>query len=383
MKSLKDDLQLRASVFILIVDDIEQNLQVLGEILTAEGLRFAAAMNGKKALEVVARRRPDLLLLDMMMPDMDGYEVCRQLKANPDTADIPVIFLTAADDKESLVQAFNVGAVDYITKPFHASELLSRIYAQLELQKTREALQDANEQLRQSNEMKDRLFSLVAHDLRGPFQTFIGTADLLTHYVDRLTKEQLVQMSRRLTETSQNLFTLTDNLLTWARAQMMQNNITPQVVDISATAATCMALFESQAAEKNITLVNNITVGTVATVDVELFNTVLRNLLSNAVKFTPSGGTITVEATYSGACVSCAVNDTGIGMNEDTIVRLFSRESHSTTTGTEGEKGTGLGLLLCKELLERNGGTITVESMIGRGTTFCFTLPEVLLVSVE
>jgi two-component system sensor histidine kinase/response regulator len=383
MKFLKDDPQLRSSVFILIVDDIEQNLQVLGEILTAEGLRFAAAMNGKKALEVVARRRPDLLLLDMMMPDMDGYEVCRQLKANPDTANIPVIFLTAADDKESLVQAFNVGAVDYITKPFHAAELLSRIYAQLELQKTREALQYANEQLRQSNEMKDRLFSLVAHDLRGPFQTFIGTADLLTHYIDRLTKEQLVQMSRRLTETSQNLFTLTDNLLTWARAQMMQNNITAQVADISAIAATCMTLFESQAAEKNLTLINNATVGTVATVDVELFNTVLRNLLSNAVKFTPSGGSITIEATYNGACITCTVRDTGIGMDEENLAKLFSRDSHSTTAGTDGEKGSGLGLLLCKELLERNGGSITVESATGHGTTFCFTLPEAVGVPVE
>lgn len=383
MRYLKDDVQLRKSVFILIVDDIEQNLQVLGEILTAEGLRFAAAMNGKKALEVVARRRPDLLLLDMMMPDMDGYEVCRHLKANPETADIPVIFLTAADDKERLVEAFEVGAVDYITKPFHSSELLSRIYAQLELQKTREALQYANEQLRQSNEMKDRLFSLVAHDLRGPFQTFISTANLLTHYMDRLTKEQLVQMGHRLTETSQNLFTLTDNLLTWARVQMMQNNVTPQAVDIGVITSTCIELFESRAIEKSITFINNASAGAVATVDVELFNTVLRNLLSNAVKFTPLGGTITIETKYADRAIYCSVADTGIGMNEDKIAKLFSRDSHSTTVGTEGEKGTGIGLLLCKELLERNGGTITIESSVGQGTTFHFTVPESLPVSAE
>ena len=383
MRYLKDDVQLRKSVFILIVDDIEQNLQVLGEILTAEGLRFAAAMNGKKALEVVARRRPDLRLLDMLMPDMDGYEVWRQRKANPETADIPVIFLTAADDKERLVEAFEVGAVDYITKPFHSSELLSRIYAQLELQKTREALQDANEQLRQSNEMKDRLFSLVAHDLRGPFQTFISTANLLTHYMDRLTKEQLVQMGHRLTETSQNLFTLTDNLLTWARVQMMQNNVTPQAVDIGVITSTCIELFGSRAIEKNITFINNASAGAVATVDVELFNTVLRNLLSNAVKFTPLGGTITIESNYADRAIYCSVADTGIGMSEDKIAKLFSRESHSTTAGTEGEKGTGIGLLLCKELLERNGGTITIESSVGQGTTFHFTLPESLPVPVE
>lgn len=377
MKFLKDDAQLRSSVFILIVDDIEQNLQVLGEILSAEGLRFAAAMNGKKALEIVERRRPDLLLLDMMMPDMDGYEVCRRLKANPATADIPVIFLTAASDKEKLVQAFDVGAVDYITKPFHSAELLSRIYAQLELQKTKEALQHANEQLQQSNEMKDRLFSLVAHDLRGPFQTFIGTADLLTHYVDRLTKDQLVQMSRRLAESSQSLFTLTDNLLTWARVQMMQNDVKPESVDVHAVASSCMALFEDRAKEKNVALLNMAAAGTVATVDVELFNTVLRNLISNAVKFTPAGGSITVEAGCTDTSLCCSVADTGVGMEAAVMERLFSREDHSTTAGTDGEKGTGLGLLLCKELLERNGGAITVESAVGCGTTFRFTLPEI------
>lgn len=376
MRLLKDDIELRSTVFLLIVDDVEQNLQVLGEILTAQGLRFAAAMNGQKALEVIQYRRPDLLLLDVMMPDMDGYEVCRRLKANPETEHIPVIFLTAANDKESVVQAFNVGAVDYITKPFHSAELLARVYAQLELQKMREALLLANEELRRSNELKDKLFSLVAHDLRGPFQTFLGTADLLNHYIDRLTKSQLLRMGNRLAELSQTLFTLTDNLLTWARAQMMQGNIVPKAVDINTMVTTCMALFENRAHEKGIAFANNVDIGTVATVDVELFNTVLRNLLSNAVKFTPPNGTIAVGAEQKGGSILITVTDSGIGMTTQAVLGLFSRDNHSTTTGTAGEVGTGLGLLLCKELLERNGGGISVESSLGCGTTFRFVLPE-------
>lgn len=376
MKLLKDDIELRSTVFLLIVDDVEQNLQVLGEILTTQGLRFAAAMNGKKALEVIKYRRPDLLLLDVMMPDMDGFEVCRRLKADPETEHIPVIFLTAANDKESVVQAFNVGAVDYITKPFHSAELLSRVYAQLELQKTREALMLANEELRRSNELKDKLFSLVAHDLRGPFQTFLGTADLLNHYIDRLTRSQLLRMGHRLAELSQTLFTLTDNLLTWARTQMMQGNIEPKAVDINTMVTTCMTLFENHAREKNIALSNKVPIGTVATVDVELFNTVLRNLVSNAVKFTPAKGSISVEAEQKGGSILMTVIDSGIGMSHQAVATLFSRENHVTTTGTAGEKGTGLGLLLCKELLERNGGGISVESSVGCGTTFRFVLPE-------
>ncbi len=366
----------KSSVFILITDDIERNLQVLGEILTAEGLRFAAAMNGKRALEIVRFRKPDLILLDIMMPEMDGYEVCTRLKSDPATADIPVIFLTATNDKDSIVRGFEVGAVDYVTKPFHSAELLARVYAHLELRKTRETLLDTNEKLRQSNDMKDRLFSLVAHDLRGPFQTFIGTADLLTHYMEKLPREQLVHISKRLMETSQNLFTMTDNLLTWARAQMNQNEIIHQQIDMKVVVDNCFALFENKAREKNLHLANIVGDGLIATVDTELLNTLLRNLVSNAVKFTPANGHITVYLTREGGKIHGSVTDTGVGIESAALEHILTRDTHYTTPGTAGEKGTGLGLLLCKELLEHYGGAITVESVVGQGTTFRFSIRE-------
>ena len=183
---------------ILIVDDIPKNLQVLSSILSFEGYQISFASSGSQALNIIETSLPDLILLDIMMPIMDGYEVCKILKSNPRTKDIPIIFLTGKVEAEDIVHGLKIGAVDYITKPFNSAELLSRVHTHIELKLSRDAivkynyeLEESKKQLLELNASKDKFFSIIAHDLRSPFTGFIGLSQLLSEEYDSINKEEL------------------------------------------------------------------------------------------------------------------------------------------------------------------------------------------------
>jgi signal transduction histidine kinase len=355
---------------ILIAEDIPQNLEVVCNILRKEEYRLAMAGNGRQALEMVPNVLPDLILLDIMMPEMDGLEVCRHLQKDPVTKDIPVIFLTAKAETADIVKGFELGAVDYVTKPFKGTELLARVRTHLELKFSREALKELNA-------TKDKFFSIIAHDLKDPLQFLLLAGDLLHKNYDRFDEGKRKDYIRRFYNNSRQISDLLENLLEWARSQTGSLEIKPGKIDIRVLAAESIDLLEEYARKKNIRVSSQPAPGTFVFADRNMILTVLRNLIANGVKFTPPGGEVIVNASLSasGDRVEVTVTDNGVGMDAEEMAGLFRIDVKRSTPGTGREIGTGLGLILCKEFLEKNNGSIEVSSQPGKGSCFKFTLP--------
>jgi two-component system, sensor histidine kinase and response regulator len=368
---------------ILIVDDTPDNLRVLMEMLTARGYRVRPAPDGEFALNFVRTHRPDLVLLDIMMPGIDGYEVCRQLKANPATAAIPVIFLSALEDAEHKVSGFEAGGVDYITKPFHVEEVLARVQTHLTIQRLQHQLQEelqrrqvVEQSLRDSNASKDKFFSILAHDLRTPFTSLLGLSEILIEDFERYDGTQIKLKLKHLYTASKKVYDLLNTLLEWSRLERGLLTPDPKDIPLATLVRSTVQLLTINAVQKQITLKNLVTEELTAYADPKMIQTVIRNLLSNAVKFTPPGGTVTISAGQAAQQVEIMVTDTGIGINPKDMATLFRIDAKTCQPGTAGETGTGLGLILCKELVELNGGTIRAESELGKGSRFIVIMPR-------
>ena len=360
---------------ILIVDDNPHNLQVLANILREAGYRVATAKDGGKALTFAEKRRPDLILLDVMMPEMDGFEVCRRLKASPDTQEIPVLFISALTETADKVNGFAAGGLDYITKPFQKEEVLARVHAHLSLKHAREALEGANRDLRRANATKDKLFSIIGHDLRGPIGSLIHLLEVMAENPETLTPEEQAAVLKNLYASAKGTYHLLENLLSWARSQrgVIQRN--PSDFRLAERVGTSFRQLGGIARDKSITLRSAVTDDITVHADADMVLLVIRNLVSNAIKFVPEGGEVTVSAEPGEGEITVSVADTGVGIPEENRSLLFRSDTHLTTRGTHDEKGSGLGLMLCRNLVEQNGGTIRVEERPGGGSVFRFTLP--------
>lgn len=354
---------------ILIADDAPANLKVLSEILRLEGYKVRPVLNGTQAIQAAEQLKPDLILLDIMMPDINGYEVCKRIKSNPELTEIPVIFISALSDTDSVIQAFSVGGVDYVSKPFKAEEVKVRVSTHLKIRMQ-------SKELQQLNATKDKLFSIISHDLRGPCGNFSQVLDLLAEDLvfDDPVKGRLVD---ELRNTSKSVMYLLDNLLNWSRSQSKRLSIDPQDVIINLAVMESIRLLKPIANTKQITLEFVATKVFTVFVDSNSLSLIFRNLLSNAIKFTNTGGRIVVMVEEAeDNMVKISVSDNGVGISAEAQSRLFKPGQHFTTYGTGNEKGSGLGLLLVKDFVEYNKGALSVVSEEGQGTTFSFTLPE-------
>lgn len=366
MKVKKTDNQEKPLIF--VAEDIPRNMQVLCDILRKEKYRIAAAGNGKQALEMIPQVQPDLVLMDIMMPEMDGFEVCRRLHENPVTSSIPVIFLTAKTETEDVVKGFDAGAVDYVTKPFKQAELLSRVKTHLELK-------TAREELNELNATKDKFLSIIAHDLKNPLQILLLSADILHTGYDSFDDGKRKSHILKFLINSRRISELVENLLDWARTQSGGIECKPHSIDIISLVEENIDLSKESAQKKGISLTADINAGTTVYADRNMMRTVIRNLMSNAVKFTYPGGRVKVSAEQKNDTVEIRVCDTGMGIKKEDIPGLFRIDVRKTARGTAQERGTGLGLILCKEFVEANNGTISVSAKPGKGSTFTVTLP--------
>jgi two-component system, sensor histidine kinase and response regulator len=363
---------------ILVVDDNKRNLQVVGNILHDEKYKVAMAINGLTALKLAAQLKPDLVLLDIMMPEMDGYEVCKKLKENPETKDIPVIFLTAKVETDDIVEGFNLGGVDYITKPFKQKELLVRIKTHLDLLESKRKIATQAGELHAANVFKDRLFSIIGHDLRSPLSSIKFTIDLMKSGVVEFGDDFFHETLGLLAKTTDEAYTLLENLLGWAKSQSGNLPVVPEGFSFKEMAESAARLQKLNLSNKNIELIIDVAESIYVYADNQMINTVLRNLLSNAIKFTPNGGKIQIVATEtSDNLVKVSVVDSGVGISEENRKRLFNNTNPLKTYGTNNEVGSGLGLILCKDFVEKNGGTLKIESEEGKGSTFSFTLLKI------
>ncbi|GEM_PF-821712 len=363
---------------ILVVDDEPVNCQVLVNQLSLQNYNITAAADGMEALKLLQSGEVfDLVVLDVMMPRKSGYEVCQEIRRSYAAIELPVIMLTAKNQIADLVTSFEVGANDYLAKPFSKAELLVRIKTHLQLT-----------DMRKLNASKDRFFSIVAHDLKGPFQPLLGMAQLLSEMYDTVTPSDVQEMSGSIYRSAKNVFNLLENLLQWSRLERGRMPCEPGTLNLKNIVAQNINLLAANATQKEVILQSAITTQFLVHADENMLNTVIRNLTSNALKFTPRGEKVTISAVKrqgiggssdsqadSGSFVEVSVSDTGVGISEADRAKLFKIDVHHTTLGTAKEQGTGLGLIICKEMVEKNGGQIWVESELGEGTSVKFTVP--------
>ncbi|HCE57553.1 MAG TPA: hybrid sensor histidine kinase/response regulator [Prolixibacteraceae bacterium] len=361
---------------VLIVDDNSNNVKIIAITLRELNYKLVIATSGQSAIDMVDKTRPDLVLLDIMMPGMDGYETCEIIKSKKENENLPIIFLTALNDKSNIIRGFEVGGVDYITKPFNKEELISRVKTHLELKFTQDELQKTSDYLYNLNSLKDKMFSVIGHDLRSPLGSVKMTLEYLSETVTETTGEELKITVDLLLKTTDEVFSLLENLLGWAKSQSGNIALNKEPIDLVDLVYKIYLLNKGNMKYKNISFNMEIEPGSVIFADLNTITSVFRNLLSNAIKFTPEGGVITIKSKHIANLVEIEFRDTGVGIPEENIPKLFDSNQHLTTYGTNRESGSGLGLNLCNDFALKNDGSLRVASVVGQGTSFFLTLPS-------
>ncbi len=356
-----------------MVDDQESNIQVIGAALGQLGFEILPALGGAQAFRRLAVRRPDLILLDLLMPEMDGFEVCRRIREDPELAQIPIIFLSSADDKGLIVRALESGGVDYVTKPFNQAELVTRVRTHL-------ALKKARDELKQLAEDRDELLGILTHDLKNHLGGMDMSAQLLRDRTAAMADPKLRLMVDNISHSSGQMLTFVKEFLANASADHGLN-LKPEPVNLSDAAARAVQQHQQAAQAKQ--LVVEIILppgGLLVLADGAALNQVLDNLLSNALKFSPPGKQIRLTVCPPGArFVECQVQDEGPGFSDHDKARMFRRYGRLSARPTGGEPSTGLGLSIVKKLVLAMQGEVACESTLGHGATFAFRLPRAII----
>ncbi|AXT52622.1 hybrid sensor histidine kinase/response regulator [Aquimarina sp. BL5] len=377
---------------ILVVDDQPDNIKYISLLLKEMelGKKIYSAPNGKIALGLAEKITPDIILSDWEMPEMNGLELLKALKQSAKTKDIPFIMISAVKvDAVSMKESFDAGVHDYLKKPFDKLEFMARVSATLKLQGAYLKIKKNNdeianqalliskqhEELKKLNKLKDNIFSIISHDVRSPLATLDGLLQLFDDDQHILSEEELREYTGVVRLELNKVQTLLDNLLYWAKSQLANMQDTKSNVDVYEITQEVLSLFEERTKKKKLNLHNNIDPDYVIYADKNMLSFVIRNLLANAVKYTLDEGIITINAEFLMDSVKVSIKDNGIGMRSETLENLFKDRTVDTQTGTSGEMGTGLGLVLCKDLIEQSGGSISVKSVSGEGSEFIFIIP--------
>jgi light-regulated signal transduction histidine kinase (bacteriophytochrome) len=362
---------------ILIVDDQPNNLRLLSTLLSTQGYSVRKAINGQMALLSVLTAIPDLILLDIRMPDMDGYEVCLELKSNPNTQHIPIIFISALDEVLDKVKAFSIGAVDYITKPFQSAEVLARVENQLNIQRLQKELsqrngelESLNQDLLRSNRELEQFSYMVSHDLQQPLQSVTGFVRLINFkYQDSLPRD-VQEYLKRIENAGNRMQKLIQALLDYARID--QEELSFKAVDCNQVLKQVQENLFQAINERGVELVYQNLPKIIGNefLLIQLF----QNLLSNGIKFIApeTKPRLQILAHPSENYWIFEVKDNGIGIKQENLEQIFDafRRLHSNVEYS----GNGIGLATCKKIVALHGGKIWVESIFGQGTTFYFTL---------
>ena len=358
---------------ILVVDDIQTNIQVVGQILNENGYEVMPATSAAQAFERIKTQMPDLILLDFMMPEVNGLEVCRRLKADPATARIPVIFLTASNETEHVVQAFEAGAVDFVTKPFRAAELLARVRTHLELTKARQDLEQYGKRLHELNEEKNEFLGIVAHDLRSPLSNIISSASMaLEDISDPAQTRDFIDIMH---QSAQHMLHLVENLMDVNAIEQGKVKIEIVPCELSEIVRGIVQAYQRKADAKEQELVlTGDEESLIAMTDPHATIQVFDNLISNALKYSAPGKRVEVRLTQNAGRVRCEVRDQGPGLTPDDQKKLFGKFARLSARPTGGEPSTGLGLSIVKRMVEAAGGKVWCESQPGKGAVFIVEL---------
>lgn len=367
---------------ILIVDDQNLILQAMTLILEPY-YTIVTANNGEEGLLAAhANPPPDLILLDIKMPGIDGYEVCSRLKADQDTRDIPVIFVTALDRKQDEIRGFEVGAVDYVAKPIVQKTLLARVHIHLALEESLQKLKEnqkiieaRNAELDEMNQLKNKFIGIAAHDLRNPIVSILGFTEVL------LSEEQLsTEDTRRylgiISAACNKMLDLISDTLDVSVIESGELILNLGIGALADLVNERVQLFEPIATKKNIDIVKQLSYLGDSWFDPSRIAQVLDNLISNAIKFSPHGTEVSVTLEEVGDLVMISIKDQGPGVSDKDKLKIFDRFQKLLNKPTAGESSTGLGLAIVKKIVEVHHGTLMVESEPSNGATFSFALPK-------
>lgn len=385
---------------IFVIDDNPINLNLLAHLLRERGYQVRIATSGRRGIVAVRTSVPDLIMLDITMPEMNGYEVCQQLKADDQLRDIPVIFISALDDALDKVKAFEVGGVDYVTKPFQIEEVLARIENQLrisqlqkelretnnQLERQRAQLLEANQKLKDVEQAKADFTAMLVHDLKSPLTVVKTMLDLLQF--DEVINQAIAE--QRLTDVMvasernvDKILDLIQEILEFSRIESQNLNLDTEPVNIEGILRDCVVTTSVTALQNHITVEADIQENLPLVYgDRVKLERVFSNLLSNAVKFTPTNGKITIEArqmnqpdstSLEPPLIAVHISDTGEGIPAEEVPYVF--EPYRQATKRKGRLGVGLGLAIVKRIVTAHKGQLCVESQLGVGSRFTVLLP--------
>ena len=394
---------------ILLVDDREDNLLSMELVLEKDGYTFSKATSGKDALKILLKDQDfSLILLDVKMPIMDGYETASIIYQREKLRNIPIIFITGQDYEDaSVFKGYQTGAVDYIRKPVNPQILRSKVAVFSELFKKNQLLKQQEEKLRTINDelvqlnqelenrvkertaelelvnaelkelniSKDKFLSVISHDLRNPLTALMVSSEKLYAGAENHTPKNISTLSTIIHSTSKKILQQLNELVEWAKKQQDKANFKPESIHLFNGMNESLELLNDNAFQKQIDLQNLVPKDIYVSADTLMFRSIVQNLVTNAIKYTSQGGCVKVTAQALQSMVEVCIEDTGVGMSPEIQKKLFATSFSSSVSGTNNEKGSGLGLLLVKDFVAQHGGTIQIKSSEGIGTSFKFTIP--------
>jgi two-component system, sensor histidine kinase and response regulator len=358
---------------VLVVDDNPNNLSVLVSLLREAGYRTLVAVDGESAIAQITYAKPEIVLLDVMMPGIDGFETCRRLKANPDSATIPIIFMTALSDTIDKVKGFNLGAVDYITKPFEHEEVLARLHTHLTIQNLNLSLKQEIEERKRAEKALWVFLHAVSHDLRNPVT---GMSMVIQNLLEN--PDEQISFSRsvleRMAQSNARQLSLIESLLE-SHANDIQG-LTLKCKPAKPSDILQGAIYDLDPILKknNATLINLIDSNLPhVNVDAMQVGRVFQNLIANAVNHNAPGLQLKIDASLTSPMLLCTVEDNGMGISPEQCEQMF--ELYAQGSSKRRSLGLGLGLYICKQIINAHGGEIGVTSEMNVGSKFWFTLP--------
>ncbi len=360
---------------ILIVDDVPTNIQLVASILSTENYDMAFANSGKDALAQIAETAFDLILLDVMMPEMDGLAVAKILKKDSRTARIPIIFLTAKSDEDSIVEGFKVGAADYLTKPFNPSELKSRVNTHLALKAHEDMLRLRNRELAEAIEVKNRILSVASHDLKNPLSAITGFAQMLARYPLVKQDEEAFEMVDFISKAAVRMGSLITELLDTAALEMGRIQLRPRPCSPHQVLLVTLSEQKQAALKKSQQLALLDTEDHKVMADPNRLKQVFENLISNALKYSPSHATIKISSRVTNKNWCLQITDQGPGFSAEDQKHLYGYFQRLSARPTGGETSTGVGLAIVKQIVELHEGSISLKSTSSSGSCFEVCLP--------
>ncbi len=388
---------------ILVVDDNPTNLEILDHALTAVGYNVRIEVEGLSVIQQVHLSVPDLILLDIMLPDINGFEVCQQLKADPLTESIPIIFMTALVDTVDKVKGLSLGAVDYITKPFQEEELLARVRTHLHLRQLSKTLELQNQQLKELaeelenrvaertaelsqalekekelNQLKSRFITMASHEFRTPLAIISSSSGILQNFSDRLSEKRKQEHLETVQNTIKHITQILDDVLMINRAEAEKIELQLEALDIISFCQHLKEEIEASSSQHKIDLTVDIGDGIYDNVlivqfDKKLLRQILTNLLTNAIKYSPESNIVNFSLSRENHKLIFKITDYGIGIPEADQVNLFASFQRASNVGTIS--GTGLGLAIVKKCVDLHEGNLVLDSQLGKGTIFTVSIP--------